>query len=63
MKEDDGTAHHEVILAARERQDAVHAARDAYEATDKTCAQLELEAKIGCRRRYDHGDCEGAAGA
>ena len=50
-------AHHEVIRAARERHEAVHAlamlSATAEEATDKTCAQLKLEAKIaGLKEKF-----------
>ena len=53
----DVAAHHAVILAARERHEAVHAlamlSAKAEEATDKTCAQLELEEKIaGLQEKY-----------
>ena len=58
----DVAAHHAVILAAKERHEAVHAlailSAKAGGATDKTCAQLKLgedcgaEAEVqGCCRR------------
>jgi len=53
----DVAAHHGVILAARERHEAVRTlatlSAKAEEATDKTCAQLKLEEKIaGLQEKY-----------
>ena len=44
----DVAAHHAVMLAARERHDAVRtlATLSEAEATDKNCTQLELEARV-----------------
>ena len=59
----DVAAHRAVVLAARERHEAVHAlamlSAKAEEATGKSCAQVELEEKIAGLK----GKFKGAADA